>query len=94
MAGNAGVFVPECAVRTVAGLVVVGEDLERVRLSVRLVLRSPRVISSAGVQSPPLARYAPAAVAETLGSILTACIWSGARSPWSRQLTVRRECSP
>jgi len=37
-----------------------------------------------------LARYAPAAVAETLGWILTACTWSGARSPWSRRLWRRQ----
>jgi hypothetical protein len=54
-ARDAAVLAPQLTVADIAGLVVVGEDLKRVRLPARLVLRSPRVISLAGDQSPPLA---------------------------------------
>jgi hypothetical protein len=54
-AGDAAVLAAKVPVSGVAGLGVVGEDLERGSASTALVFRSLLVISSAGVQSLALA---------------------------------------
>jgi hypothetical protein len=54
-AGDVAEPAPQVVVAVVAGLVVVGEDLKRVRLPERPVLRSALGISSAGAQRSPLA---------------------------------------
>jgi hypothetical protein len=79
------------AVAHVAGLVVVSEDLERVSATRSAGLEVASGHSVGWCPVAALAMYAPAAVAETLGSMWTACSWPGWRRPRSRQSAATRE---